>query len=270
MRIMKRFIYVLLCLMLLCSCNKNNEETDIDDISLSKIYLSGTLKIGVNGPRAPLFFTEKAEYTGFDVDVLNEVCAILDVVPEYIMIDWDKKYELLQSGKIDMIASGFSETPERKEQYGMSLPIIKNVQCIIVRADETRFKTFDDLKGHSVCFNVGSTAESYVEQRVRDGFDVQIQRSSNVSLAFKNLKTRAVDAIITDIVVANYTISQGPQNVFKMLNTAIIPENYVYAFRKEDKALMNAVDVTLKEMAQDGVLSQITKKWFRNDVSLIR
>jgi extracellular solute-binding protein family 3 len=270
MEVMKRLFLVLFFLLALFSCRRAGTANNIDDISLAKVYLAGKLKVGVDIPFAPLSFMEQNEYVGYDIDVINEMCAIMDIQVEYVQINWDKKYQMLQSGEIDMIASGFSESAGRANEYGTSLPLIKNVQCIVVRADETRINNFDDLNNLYVGCQPGTTAESYLKEKIRNGFDIRMVISSNLLTALRNLQGRITDALIADLVVMKYIISENQSSAYKILNAAVLPESYVYAFRKDDIALIDAVNTTLQEMAEDGVLSQITKKWFVNDVSLIR
>lgn len=267
---MRKFFLAFVFMSLLFSCKKNSAKDDINDTSLARVYLNGVLKVGVNIPFAPLCFLDRGEKVGYDIDVLNEVCAILDVVPEYVVIDWEEKDKLLASGEIDMIASGFSKTPEREKEYGMSLPLLKNAQCIVVREDEKRFKTFADLETFSVACNTASTAEYYIQDKIKYGFGIRFNSYKNIEASFIDLKTHEADAVMVDIVLAKYFLSKEKNSRFKILQEAILPEEYVYAFRKEDKVLIDAVNSTLKIMAEDGVLTQITKKWFTNDISLIR
>lgn len=267
---MKKFFLAFVFILTLFSCNKTSAEDDVNDTSLAKVYLAEKLKIGVNGPFAPIYYMDKKKRVGYDIDLLNEVCAILDVTPEYIDIDWDEKDKLLATGEIDMIASAFSKTSEREKEYGMSLPIIKNAQCIVVRAGEKRFKTFNDLETFSVACSVGSTAEDYVHRKVKSGFAFRVMSYKDINAAFIDLKAYEVDAVLIDIIVANYFITSEQKEYYKILPLAILPEEYVFAFRKEDKALKDAVNSALKIMAEDGTLPKITKKWFTIDISLIR
>ena len=46
-------------------------------------------------------------------------------------------------------------------------------------------------------------------------------------------------------------------------------EEYVIGFRKGDNALKAKIEETLKEMAEDGTLATISRKWFSEDVVII-
>lgn len=267
---MKRF-FILFCLLLsFFSCTQKRTEASPDDISLARIYLNGKLKIGVNGPFAPLFFMEGERYVGFDIDVLDEVCAILDVEPEYIEINWEDKDRLLNTGKIDVLASGFSKTAERMKRYAMTDPILQNLQCVVVRKDEKRYKTADDIKDCIVACQYGGSAESLITSKIKNGDRIALKLFPSVFSAFLSLDKHDIDAVIGDFVVINYVFQKNKAKNFKVLNFAFQNEYYVYAFRKKDIALTNAVNDVLKQMAEDGILEKITRKWFNSDISLIR
>lgn len=267
---MKRFIAVLCSLVCFSACSIGKKDNKSDDISLAKVYLHEKLKVGIEVPFAPLVFVDRGNYTGFDVEVINEICAILDVEPEYVEINWDDKDIYLNSGKIDLLASGFSKTPERIGKYGMSNPVIQNMQCVIVRNQERRFENFDSLKGCSIGVQQGGTGEAFLTDKINNGFNAEVKTFSSMFSALAELRENKIDAIIGDFIVATYILRRNSITDVKILDFAVQNEFYVYAFRKEDITLVNAVNEALAQMAEDGVLGQITKRWFKNNISLIR
>lgn len=268
---MKRVLVLLLTILILISCQKRYNQVSEDDISLAKVYLNGKLRIGVNGPFAPLFFMQNRESVGYDVDVLNEVCAVLDVQPEYVQMLWGEKDELLENGTIDMIASGFSRTTDRVGKYKMSIPILQNLQCVIVRNDDTRhFDSIESLSDTTLGCEAGSTAENYIKDMIKKGSTIKLASFDSNFIALSNLQDKKIDAVIGDIVFIAYELQKSNIKNLTVLNFALQNEYYVYAFRKNDNALVTAVNEVLKEMAEDGVLSKITTKWFGSDISLIR
>ena len=77
-----------------------------------------------------------------------------------------------------------------------------------------------------------------------------------------------------DEVVARYYLSTQP-DAFRILGEAegevisMASEEYVIGFRKNDEALKTKIEDTLKEMAEDGKLAEISQKWFAEDVTVI-
>ncbi|MBQ7611988.1 MAG: amino acid ABC transporter substrate-binding protein [Spirochaetaceae bacterium] len=266
---MKRYVHLLLLLVLsFTACQK--QEVGLDDISLSRLYLNGSIKIGLDVPYQPLAYVKDGYFVGFDIDVIDEICAVLDLTPEYIAIDWGKKDELLENGDIDIIASGFSKTPEREPYYGMSEPYIPNVLCIVVRSNETRFTDFQSLNGMRVGFMRGSTAQDYLEMHQDESFSIESRPYATLNEALQNLSSMAVDAVLGDMIVVSYLTNVENRTNLKILPVALSREYFVYGFRKNDKALLNAFNESLRQLARDDILAKITRKWFKNDISLLR
>ena len=55
--------------------------------------------------------------------------------------------------------NGFSKTPERDEQFNLSIPYMKNEQIILVKTDSD-YQTLEDLAGKTIGVQADSSAES--------------------------------------------------------------------------------------------------------------
>ena len=71
-----------------------------------------------------------------------------------------------------------------------------------------------------------------------------------------------------DIDVAKYNIKTAGLP-FHTLSESLASEEYGIAFRKNDIKLTNEVQSILEQMAADGTVAAISKKWFGNDISVI-
>ena len=83
-----------------------------------------------------------------------------------------------------------------------------------------------------------------------------------------DLESGAVDAIAMDIVVAGYQIEQR-EGGFTILDQEISSEQYGVGFALDNTELRDKVNDTLKEMASDGTLAEISEKWFGEDITII-
>ena len=80
------------------------------------------------------FVGDDGEYTGFDLELAQEVCNRMgwEYVPQ--PISWDAKDATLNSGEIDCIWNGFTING-REDDYTWSDPYLNNKQVFVVRAD---------------------------------------------------------------------------------------------------------------------------------------
>src|SRR5690625_4148278 len=113
---MKRLILVVLLLLLLVSvgCGQS-KETSGEQSALERIEETGVLRVGFEGTYRPFnFLDDDDEYTGFDVDISNELAKRMGVETEFIATSWDSLIGGLQANKFDVIIAQMTVTEERK------------------------------------------------------------------------------------------------------------------------------------------------------------
>ncbi len=241
-------------------------EKDIDD-SWEKIQEKGELVMGLDDSFPPMGFREDGEIVGFDVDVAKEVCSRLGIELKLQPINWDNKMHELNSGNIDCIWNGFTINEERKKEVLFTEPYMNNRQVLVVLAD-SEYQTIDDLKGKKIGLQAESSAADALNsaEDFRDSVEV-FEFDDNMN-ALMDLEVGGVDAVLMDEVVANYNIAQKGKG-YRVLDQELAHEEYGIGFRKKDKALMEKIQQTLEEMAEDGTLEQISIKWFDEDLTTI-
>lgn len=107
-----------------------------------------TLRVGSDTTSPPMESVDPATgaIVGFDVDVVNAICAKINCKAEFITTGWDGIFAALQEGQFDLVASGVSITDERKAVMDFSEPYIVNSQAILVKVENAGL-TIDDFKG---------------------------------------------------------------------------------------------------------------------------
>jgi cystine transport system substrate-binding protein len=128
-------------ILALAGCGKKNE----DDM-LAKIKKAGKITIATEGTWAPwTYHDENDKLVGFDVEVAEAIAEKIGVEAEFIEGEWDGLLAGLEVGRYDIMANGVEITDEREEKYNFSLPYGYIRTAIIVRGDDDRIKSFEDL-----------------------------------------------------------------------------------------------------------------------------
>jgi len=243
--------------------NKGDASGETDD-SWERIKKAGKITIGIDDAFPPLEFRdEKNNLVGYDIDLAAEAAKRLGIQVEWIPTDWNGVILALNSGKFDIIWSGMSMTKERAQQVDFSPAYLNESQVIVVRGDEESIKTKDDLKGKVVGTQLGSTSEEAA--KTLEGIK-ELKKYSKFTEAFLDLANKRVDAIVVDELVGRYYMTKRPGQ-FKVL-FPLVKEPVGIAFRKQDKALREAITKVLKEMKEDGTMAKISQKWFGEDISV--
>ena len=246
----------------------NSSAVSAEDQSLKKVKDAGKLILGLDATFKPMGYTdENNEIVGFDIDVAEEVCKRLGVELVKQPINWDTLTTDLNVGKCDCVWNGLSINEERQEKMNLSEPYMKNAMVFVVKGDSTVEK-MADLKGKKISVQNGSSAQTILEScEIKD--DITISPIATNVEALQQLELGVVDAVFLDEVVADYEIKNSGKN-YKKLAEGLEEEEYAIAFRKDDQALLDAVQKTLSEMKADGKLAEISTKWFGSDITIVK
>ena len=106
-----------------------------------------TVTVAVENAYKPFSFIDEAsgEPVGWDYDVLGELCARLNCVPEFIETSWDGMILAVSNGEYDMAADGITIKPDRAEIVDFSDGYVSLVQVLLARIDEERFAGSEDF-----------------------------------------------------------------------------------------------------------------------------
>ena len=228
----------------------------------------GTLIVGFDQDFPPMgFLGDNGEYTGFDLELAQEVAKRLGLEYKAQPIAWDAKDMELESGNIDCIWNGFTITG-REDDYTWTEPYMANTQVFVVRND-SGIAGKDDLAGKVVECQADSSAEAALKEDpdLTSTFG-QLLTTADYNIAFMDLEQGSVDAIAMDVIVAGYQIKQRNAD-FTILDDSLSAEEYGVGFKKGNTELRDKVQATLEDMAKDGTMEEISEKWFGEDVTTI-
>ena len=181
--------------------------------------------VGFDAEYPPYGYLDEAtgDYTGFDLELAEELCKRRGWTLKKQPINWDNKDAEIDSGTIDCIWNGMTYTG-REAAYTWSKPYVNNSIVIAVLA-ESDIQTPADLAGKVVIVQSDSSA-----------------------------------AVAVDIGVARYQMRNNP-DTFRILEEPISTEQYAIAFKLGNEALRDKVQETYDEMLADGTVMKIAEKY---------
>ena len=250
----------------------SEDTTAADDTSTEAAKTAadagGTLIVGFDQDFSPMgFIGNDGEFTGFDLELAQEVAKRLGLEYKPQPIAWDAKDMELEAGNIDCIWNGFTMTG-REDDYAWTEAYMANTQVFVV-AKDSGIASQADLAGKVVECQVDSSAEAALKE-VPDltATFKDLLTTADYNTAFMDLEQGAVDAVAMDVIVAGYQIQQRNAD-FVILDDSLSAEEYGVGFKKDNTELRDKVQKTLEEMAADGTLKGISEKWFGEDVTTI-
>lgn len=277
MNIKKVFTFALagaLSISMLAGCGSSSNESTTseskEDTSLTDVQAAGHFTLGLDADFAPMGFTDdNGEIVGFDIDLAKAVGEKMGVDVEVKPIDWDSKDMELSSGKIDVIWNGFSITDERRQEVLFSNPYLSTKQSIIVKKGSDITKKAD-LADKKIALQDGSTSEDALKadtatyESVGDDNISRFKENSQVLMEVDS--GRADAAVIDEVFVRYYLQKENLLDKYTVLEEGFDEEDYGVGGRKGDYALMEAINKALDECKADGTTSEISQKWFGEDL----
>ena len=258
---MKRIFAVLLAALMLSALLTVTASADL----LDQIQERGTIIIGLEGDWAPWSFVdENDELAGFDVEVARAIAAKLGVEVQFIPGEWDGLFAGMDAGRYDIVINGVEVTPERTEKYDFTEPYAYIRTALIVRGDNETIKTFDDLKGKKTANSIASTYMNLAEDYGATCYGVDTLDETLTMV----LQGR-VDATLNAIVSYTDYMAQHPDANLKVVATTDDASNVSIPMRKgeETASLMEAINQAIAELHEEGMISELSLKYFGEDIS---
>ncbi|GAB2329871.1 glutamate ABC transporter substrate-binding protein [Streptomyces griseoincarnatus] len=202
-------------------------------------------------------------YEGFDVDVATYVAKKLGY--EENQIEWKEsksadRETMLQRGDVDFIAATYSITPERQEKVDFAGPYLLAHQDVLLRADDDKIKSPEDLNDAKLCSVTGSTSAQNVKEKLAP--KAQLQPYPAYSACLPGLQNGAVDALTTDdSILAGYAAQDQFEGKFKLGGFKLTNENYGIGVKKGSD-LKDKINKALEDMVADGSWDTAVKENF--------
>ena len=224
-----------------------------------------TVTVGLDSTFAPYGFLDDGEYTGFDIELAEEVFDNMGVDYEFQSIDWSMKEAELNNGNIDMIWNGYSKTPEREELVLFSDNYVEGRVGVLVKND-SEIQTIADLEGKKVATQEGSSQLEAIRQQsgLEESLDGgRVITFSSFNEVLQELATGRVDAIVVAELVTRYYFSQnGQAGDYRMLDEDFGITETAVGFRQNETAFVEDFNVALNEVLNSEAYEEIENRWF--------
>ena len=255
-----RWSLVMACLLPVFSVMAQDSSSTAEPVALPDLG-GRTVTVAVENAYPPFNYIDQVsgEAVGWDYDVINEMCARLNCVPEFIQVSWEGMIVAVAGGEYDMAADGISITEERRQQVDYSMPYITTIQRFMVRADETRFDTaqsFIDDAEAQIASQLATTNYDLALELVGED---RVIGTADFGSAIQSLIAGDVDAVIIDDVAGQGYAGANAESI-KLLSEELASDPLGFIFPK-DSDLVAPIDAALTSMTQDQTLARISAFW---------
>lgn len=256
MKCLIRFILVLGLLISSAMVYINPTAHAEQDQTWEKIKERGELRVGLSADYAPMEFEHtvngKTEYAGVDIDLAKKIAKDNNLKLKIVNMSFDSLLGALKTGKIDIIISGMTSTPERKKQVDFSDSYMMTKNIMLVKKDKVNeYKDIKDFNNKKVGAQKGTEQEKIAQTEIENASITSLSRLPDVILALKSGK---VEGAVVEKPVAEAYLKQNPKLGISNVKFNEEEKDTVIAVPKDSPKLLSQINKTIKEVKDKGLI----------------
>ena len=257
---MRKLLTILTAVLLLSGCS-NNPNPNATPTPESK----KTFTVGMECNYAPFNWTQikdsdtavaisSVDYCdGYDVVIAQRLADEMGMDLVIKKIAWEGLEPAVNSGEIDAIIAGMTETPERAENVDFTSPYYESDMVMIVRADDplVNATSIQDFSGSRVLGQLNTTYDDIIDQINDVNHATPL---ANYPLMVLALQNKDVDALTAELPVARGVVEANPDLAIVMFaegNGFDVDTSVSIGIKKGNTALFEAIQTALDSITQD-------------------
>ena len=203
---------------------------------------------------------DTGEPAGWDYDAWNEICTRLHCKPVYPEAAWEGMIQAVADGQFDAAADGITINDERAEIVDFSTGYINIDQRLLVRKDEDRISSIDDIVNNPDLKLGTQTGTTNYETAAKYLPEERIQAFEQFPFAVQALIAGDIDAVIIDEVAGQGYLGENA-DALKLVGPSMSSDQLGFIFPKGSD-LVDPVNKAINAMKKDGTLEAMNLKYF--------
>ena len=264
-----RVIHVLgliLAILLLFGCaemQRTSAKASAPASTLDRVLLVGELRVGMSGDMPPMNMTTKEDkLIGLDADLAAVMANAMGVRLKLEKIPFDELLPALEVGRIDMIISNMTITPERNLKAVFVGPYFVSGKGLLTKsATLAKAEKMKDLNSPEFTFVAlkGSTSELVARKGAPKAV---LLTAYSEDEAVQMVVKGDADAMIADFPICVVAAYRHKGSGLVAASTPITYEPIGIAIPKGDPQLVNWLENVLDGLRKSNVLTAMKLKWF--------
>lgn len=229
---------------------------------LDDVIASGTLRCGVVLDFPPMGMRDAQNNPiGFDVDYCNDLAASLGVDAEIVETPFPERIPALMAGRIDVGVSSTSDTLQRAQTVGFSIPY-HAFEAVVIANESTEISDWQQLEGLTVGATAGNFEAIWLEKQVQDWGAGEFRPYQTQADVFLALSQGQIAATVTYMETAEASISSGNYPGIHIVGAAPMVSDYVALFtQRDEQGFLNYLDLFINQQVRTGRYAELYAKW---------
>jgi polar amino acid transport system substrate-binding protein len=232
---------------------------------LDRIMAKKELTVGTAASMPPLNMTTKGgEIIGMEMDLARSFANAMDVKLTLSRMHFNELLPALEKGKIDMILSGMTMTPQRNLKVAFVGPYFASGKSILTK--KKNVESVDELSKMNQPDKVlvalkGSTSQMFVEKLIPKA---KLVLADNYDQAVASVRSDMAVAMVADYPICVVSVHRYPDAGFITLGKPISYEPIGVALPANDPLLVNWVQNSLNFLEKSGEIEGLMSRWFKD------
>ena len=259
-----------LCLVATATAQQSNAFVVPYTGTLKKINDSGVLHVGHRENAPPFaFLDKKGKPIGYALDlcavVVEEIVSELrkDIRVEYRPVTPENRFDLLNSGAIDLECGSTTNNFERRKVVAFSPTMfVTGTKLLVRRSSGIRY--FRDLQGKTVVLTRGTVqAQAIPRLAERQKLVIKFVTTEDHRQSFELLAAGKADAFANDDVQLYGMLAETKSGgTYRVAGDFLTYADYALMLRKDDPEFSALVELAFSRLAGSREIVAIYEKWF--------
>lgn len=262
-------LMVTIVLVIIAGCSTGTKEKDD---KWTEVKEAGELVVGTSGTLIAASYYEgegenENELTGFDVEVMREIAERLDLDITFEIMGIDSMLAAIKSGRVDVAANDIEVTDNRAKEFNFSDPYKYSYTTMAVReSDNSGIETLEDLEGKRAG---GGATTIYSQIAEQFGAEVVTYGNAPNEAYLRDVSDAETDVVINDYFLTKFGVAAFPDFDLHLHPTLKFhPTTTAVIMPKDADELTKNINEAIKEMRDDGTLSELAIQFYEEDASV--
>ncbi len=206
---------------------------------------------------------DTGEPAGWDYDVWDEICILLNCTPDYVEAAWETMIQAVADGQFDAAGDGITITETRAEIVDFSVGYMAIEIRLLVRLDEDRFEKIEDIVADETLKLGTQTGTTNYETALTYLPAERIQAFEQFPFAVQALIAGDIDAVIMDETAGLGYMGENSDEVM-VVGPSMSSDLLGFIYPKGSE-LVGPVDLAIAELWENGKMDEINAKYFSPD-----
>lgn len=233
---------------------------------LQEIKESGKLRVAVANLSPFVIADGEGGFTGFEIESMTALAEHLGVTIEYVEKPFCDLVDAVIEGEADMIASGFSNTPRRRNILDFSLPYHDTEYVVVVRKDKSKRAKKSLRSLNSKTMSIGYQEGGVSSDVAKGDFSgADLKDFSSFAEIVDALKAGDLDGAVMFSPYEELMIRNKDPKFVVPHDFALTRTIEAFAVDKGNEALRDELNAWVIARDLDGYWDELEDKWFDPD-----